>query len=308
MKRELAWRVFAGEYNDSKIEIKNSGEKTPSHLITPLGSKVNRLFIIGVLTDVEQVTEGGDFIRAHISDPTGVFTLYSGQFQQEATDQLLQIDVPAFVGVVGKIRTYTPDDGDLYVSIRPELVRQVTAEARSQWILETCMQTKQRIQALTEAMKMNQPTVTELRKLGYSKELSEGVIHALQEYKQVDIERYISLIRESMVYVGSQQEPLSTINKKEIPLSDIEQNPDKKTKKEIQKKPQKEPFDDKEDQETTVLDVIKKIEDEDGAAWDLIIEKCKNTGLDEDTIEEVLTSLMDKGLIFEPVLGIIKTT
>jgi len=30
--------------------------------------------------------------------------------------------------------------------------------------------------------------------------------------------------------------------------------------------------------------------------------------LDENTIEEMLTSLMDKGFIFEPVLGTIKTT
>ena len=103
MRRELAWRVFAGEYNDSTLEIKGVGEKTPSHIITPLGSKVNRLFVVGVLTDVENVSEGGEFVRAHISDPTGVFTLYSGQFQQNATDQLLSIDAPAFVAVVGKI-------------------------------------------------------------------------------------------------------------------------------------------------------------------------------------------------------------
>jgi len=113
MKRELAWRVFAGEYNDSTLEIKGDGEKTPSYIITPLGGKVNRLFIVGVLTDVENVSEGGEFVRAHISDPTGVFTLYSGSFQQEVTDHLVNIDVPTFVAVVGKIRTYAPDDGEM---------------------------------------------------------------------------------------------------------------------------------------------------------------------------------------------------
>jgi len=79
MKRQAAWRVFASEYNDSTVELKGEGEMAPNYVVTPLGAKVNRLFVIGVLTDVENVSEGGEFVRAHISDPTGVFTLYSGQ-------------------------------------------------------------------------------------------------------------------------------------------------------------------------------------------------------------------------------------
>ena len=60
--------------------------------------------------------------------------------------------------------------------------------------------------------------------------------------------------------------------------------------------------------ENTVLEIIKKIEGENGAPWDVITQKCEKAGLDNDTIEEALTALMDKGLIFEPVLGTIKTT
>ena len=78
MKRETAWRIFAGEFNDSTFEIKGDGEKTPNYIVTPLGAKVNRVFVIGVLTDVENISEEGELIRAHISDPTGVFTIYSG--------------------------------------------------------------------------------------------------------------------------------------------------------------------------------------------------------------------------------------
>ena len=35
--REVAWRVFAGEFNSSRLEIKGEGEKVPSYLVTPLG-------------------------------------------------------------------------------------------------------------------------------------------------------------------------------------------------------------------------------------------------------------------------------
>ena len=62
------------------------------------------------------------------------------------------------------------------------------------------------------------------------------------------------------------------------------------------------------DSETVVLDTIKEIESVEGAPWDSIVEKCKKEGLDENSIEEALTSLMDKGFIFEPVLGTLKST
>lgn len=308
MRRELAWRLFASEYNDSTLEIKGTGEKTPSHIITPLGGKVNRLFIVGVLTDVENVSEGGEFVRAHISDPTGVFTLYSGQFQQEATDQLLNIDAPAFVAVVGKIRTYTPDDGEMYVSIRPETIREVNADTRARWILETCMQTKQRIGAVTEAMKMNEPNSGELRNLGYSRELSEGIVAALKEYQSVDVEKYVAIVRESLQYIAPSKETLPEIHEEESVDVEKPKKESKKTKKEESEVKKEETSGDSEETENTVLDAIKKLEGDDGAAWDLIMENCKKTGLDEDSIEEALTSLMDKGFIFEPVLGTIKTT
>ena len=60
--------------------------------------------------------------------------------------------------------------------------------------------------------------------------------------------------------------------------------------------------------EKNVLEIIKEIEGEEGAQWDSITESCEKKGIDKDTIEEALTSLMDKGLIYEPVLGTIKTT
>ena len=303
MKRETAWRIFASEYNDSTYEQKGSGEKQPSYVITPLGGRVNRIYLVGVLTDVENVAENGEFLRAHISDPTGVFTIYSGQYQKEATQQLQNIDVPAFVAIVGKTRTYEPEEGTILVSIRPEIIKEVDAKARDRWIVETSIQTKNRIEAMTEAMKMNQPNSYDLKKLGFSYSLSEGIVTALKHYQNVDLGKYISLIKESLQYMAPHEETFDEIIK--------EEKKEKLETKKTAKKKKKEPesiVDQSEDNENIVLETIKKIEGDDGASWDNIIEKCKKKGLDENTIEEALTSLMDKGFIFEPVLGTIKTT
>jgi len=308
MKREAAWRVFASEYNDSTVEIKGEGEMAPSYIVTPLGAKINRLFIIGVLTDVENMSESGDLLRAHVSDPTGVFTLYSGQYQQNATDALSSIEVPAFVAVVGKSRTYRPEDGEeLYVSIRPERIMEVNADIRNQWILETCTSTKNRIEAFVEATKMNQPNVDDLKKLGYSIYLSEGIVSALKNYKNIDVNKYITLIQESLQYLtpGKDTLPDTQMDKTVIPLK-IDEG--KKGKKPKETKLDEEKKDDSEEIENSVLKIIKDIEGDEGALWDSITDKCKKTGLNKDSIEEALTSLMDKGLIYEPILGTIKTT
>ncbi|HER45698.1 MAG TPA: hypothetical protein ENO12_02670 [Thermoplasmatales archaeon] len=311
MRREPAWRIFAAEYNDASLEIKGSGEKVPSYVVTPLGSKVNRVFIAGVLTDVESVMEGGEYLRAHVSDPTGVFTMYSGQYQAEATAKLQSIEVPAFVAVVGKVRTYIPEEGTMYVSLRPELIREVDAEARDRWIIEACLQTKHRMGAMEEAMKMTQPNVYDLRKLGYSRELSEGVVAAIKKYGTVDVTRYATLIRESLQFLmpgtagrfeeASTDETLESIQQRKETKK--EPKKPKKQKKESAEKP-----DAAQDPEAIVLDTIKELEGEDGAPWDSIVETCKRKGLDENSIEEALNSLMDKGFVFEPMLGTLKTT
>jgi len=315
MKREAAWRVFAGEYNDSTFEIKGEGEKIPSYVVTPLGAKVNRLFIVGVLTDAENISESGGLLRAHVSDPTGVFTLYSGQYQQNATNALSNIEVPAFVAVLGKARTYTPEEGTLYVSIRPERVIEVNADVRDQWILETCKCTKDRIEAVVEAMKMNQSNAYDLRKLGYSRELSEGVVIALKNYGNVDVDKYITLIRESLQYLtpGRETLPDLKIEEEKIEEKKEEKKEERERKEPILKKEEAVVEEEKKEEgfeevEKTVLEVIKEIEGDDGASWDAITEKCEKTELDKDSVEEALTSLMDKGLIYEPILGTIKTT
>ena len=308
MKRETAWRVFAGEYNDSTVEIKGNEKMSPSYVVTPLGAKINRLFIIGVLTDTENISEQGELLRAHVSDPTGVFTLYSGQYQQDATDALSDIEVPAFVAIIGKSRTYTPEEGTLYVSIRPEKIMEVNAQTRDRWILETCKNTKDRVEAIMEAMKMTETNIKELKKLGYSRELSEGITAALENYENIDLDKYVTLIHESLQYLVPSKKTLPDIKidkKTEKEEKTTEENIEET--EEITTETEKEEGN-SEEIEKTVLETIKKLEGDDGAPWDSITEKCKKTGLDKDSIEEALSSLMDKGLIYEPVLGTIKTT
>ncbi|MGQ0797240.1 MAG: RPA family protein, partial [Methanobacteriota archaeon] len=86
MNREVAWRLFSGEFNDATLEVPGGGDRAPSYVVTPLGAKVNRVFVVGVVTDVENVgTDMQPMWRARVADPTGTFHLYAGQYQPEAS-------------------------------------------------------------------------------------------------------------------------------------------------------------------------------------------------------------------------------
>ena len=146
--REVARRVFAAEYNDASYTFKESDdERAPLYLLLPTGERANRVFIVGTLTEKEDVGEDSEYWRGRIVDPTGTFFTYAGQYQPEAASALRELEPPAYVAVVGKPRTYETDDGSVNVSVRPESITTVDAATRDRWVAETAARTLDRIEA-----------------------------------------------------------------------------------------------------------------------------------------------------------------
>lgn len=282
MQREVAWRIFAGEYGDASLEHSTGEERAPSYVITPLGAKVNRLFLVGVITDVEDV--GGDgqpLWRGRLTDPTGTFQIYAGQYQPEAAAVLSQVQPPAFAAVMGKARTYSPEDGVIYTSVRPEMIKLVDAPLRDYWILEAAREMQKRLEGLKEAEAMNPATVDGLVALGYRQRLAEGIVLALQHYGKVDLDRYRDMLHDAVRYLlpEFQGEVGAAAEKKE---------PDT-------------------EEERLVLDIVEALDrDGKGASWDEIVEAAAKQGLSKEQLEEVTNRLLDDGSLYEPILGKIR--
>jgi uncharacterized protein len=151
-RREVAWRIFAAEYDDANLEHSDSDEeRAPNYVVTPTGARINRLFVVGVLTEIEQV--GDEVLRARIVDPTGGFVVYAGQYQPDALAFLERADPPMFVAVTGKARTFQPEDSDaVYTSIRPESINTVDTETRDRWTVQTAEQTLERVRTFAQAL------------------------------------------------------------------------------------------------------------------------------------------------------------
>jgi RPA family protein len=103
------------------------------------------VFLVGTLTEKEDVGEDSEYWRGRIVDPTGTFFVYAGQYQPEAASALRELEPPAYVAVVGKPRTYETDDGTVNVSVRPESITTVDAATRDRWVVETARRTLERV-------------------------------------------------------------------------------------------------------------------------------------------------------------------
>ncbi len=197
-RREVAWRLFAAEFDDADFSYSESDEeRAPNYVVTPTGARVNRLFVAGVLTEIETVSE--DYLRARVVDPTGPFVVYAGQYQPDALAFLERADPPAFVAVTGKARTYEPDDSDqVFTSIRPESISDVETETRDRWVVQTAEQTVDRVTRMAEA-KQSGLAGDDLRAAleahGVDEGLAAGIPLALDHYGTTG--DYLAAVRET---------------------------------------------------------------------------------------------------------------
>ncbi|MFB6184923.1 MAG: RPA family protein [Haloarculaceae archaeon] len=151
--REVARRVFAQEFNDASHTFKESDDdRAPVYLLLPTGERANRVFVIGTLTETEDVGDESEYWRGRVVDPTGSFFVYAGQYQPDAASVLRKVETPTHVAVVGKPRTYEDETGDVYVSVRPEAVVDLgeAEPAYRRWVVETADRTLDRIEAVDD--------------------------------------------------------------------------------------------------------------------------------------------------------------
>ena len=145
--REVAQRVFAAEFNDATHTFRESDDdRAPVYALLPTGAKANRVFVVGTLTETEDVGSDDEYWQGRIVDPNGgTFFTYAGQYQPEAAGMLRETEPPAFVALVGKPRTYETDEGNVNVSLRPEHLTIVDESTRNRWVTETAKRTLERI-------------------------------------------------------------------------------------------------------------------------------------------------------------------
>ena len=330
-KREVAWRVFASEFNSATVELPTEDQYAPSYLLSPIGAFINRIYFTGVLTESENVgTDQEPLWRGRVSDPTDVFFISAGQFQPNAARVLGSLEVPALVGIVGKARTYSPDDATTYTSVRVEQVKTISQELRDYWVIEACQSLNYRLGCFAEALQMEPPEIEKLMSLGYSSTLSKGVLEAINQYGSIKIQEYGELLLTTLKELTQDTSIDSTLlqskpSKPELefdkevdfesettkaitaPNQDVK-DPVGKDKPTAKKETDEDTDDNDETLEKLVFEIINSLVEEnpEGVIYEDVQTAASEHGLGRAEVEEHISSLIDKGIIYEPSIGLFK--
>ncbi|MDS0478546.1 hypothetical protein [Natrinema sp. 1APR25-10V2] len=198
--REIAYRLFAAEYDDASLSYAESDEeRAPNYVISPTGARLNRVFAVGTLTEVTSVND--EMVRARVVDPTGAFVVYAGQYQPDELAFLEQTEPPAFVAVTGKARTFQPDDSDqVYTSIRPESIATVDADTRDRWVVSAAERTLERVGTYAAAAELEasgDALTDALLEAGVESGLAAGIPLAQDHYGTTP--SYLAALRECAI-------------------------------------------------------------------------------------------------------------
>jgi uncharacterized protein len=285
LKREVAKRVFAREFEacrglekSERSDPETADSKTPNLLISPLGLILNRVFVVGVVTELDNIGTQSEMWKARIVDPTGAFTVYAGQYQPEASIFFSTVQVPAFIALTGKARIYEPEPGSVFVSIRAEEVNVVNEEIRNRWVVDTSEQIIERLEIFSDALASGyhgEKLREYLLEKGVSSEFVEGISIAL-EWERFSGE-FAKLLRASI------REGLKTL--------DLDSGNSTGSKA---------------DQKEFLLELLREMGGSKGVDYAAFMDAAASRGIPEQVVEEVIRSLLAGGQCYEPKIGIIR--
>lgn len=133
------------EFSEATHTFQESDEdRAPVYGLLPSGAKANRVFVVGTLTETKDMGEEHEYWRGRVADPVGTFLVYAGGYQPYPSQQLRDVEPPAFVAVVGKPRPFETDTGGTIVSLQPESITIVDEQTRNRWVVETAHRTVER--------------------------------------------------------------------------------------------------------------------------------------------------------------------
>lgn len=207
--REVARRIFAEELRNSNLSFRDGEDQhqyAPMYLLTPTGAKCNRVFMVGTLTERDDIGGDTEYWRGRMVDPTGSILIYAGQYQPEAAQKLASIEPPAFVAVVGKPNLYQTEDGNVIISLRAEAIQRVDEPTRDRWVLDTARRTQERLKVLESAAPVSDEFSTaEKTTATPATEANRAKLHYntdIKQYRQMVVRALASL----MADLGPEQE------------------------------------------------------------------------------------------------------
>ena len=312
-RREPGVLVLAKELNGAIEKHVEDREYSPTYLISEIGGKLSRVLIGGVLDQLEnRGSESDPFYTARVIDPNGDFYyLQAGQYNPEGAAALSKLENGVPILCVGKVRARTPEDSErTYVSIQPEGARAVSMDEINHWAIKACEELIKRI----NATKVIGRDDDEYNKMNLTVREKDGMQLAKDFYPNVAVENYSALLYDCLTKLANNEgdsneasnftgefEPANSSSTDEKQVSKSMEEPVNEEVTEEEAIEEKEsPAPESSGNENKVLETIKKLDEGDGIYYDDLGIAVSLEGIDGPMLDEILDSLTDQGLIFQP--------
>lgn len=342
-RREIAHRIFASELNDCEyiypedfdLSPEDYSEKVPKYALTPIGAMVNRVYIVGFVSDpVEQTIDrsGKPFYKMRVSDGVSgermPYFVYISSFQTQPQAMISSINPGDIIAISGKIRAFspqqnagatTPQGGRRYLfSIRPEIlvpVKDINVYYR--WLLDAAKGTLLRVRAIKEALTIledkGEVSEKDIKNRGFPSYIARGVAMAAKMYGPREYRWYIKRATDALSRVLYPEKFVGGVWGDEFGVREFGDD-DARAESESQIEKQEFNRDSVEDTgplegETNVLDHIKRTildiicssKDEYGGSGALkseIFDACIDAGFTQEDIERAFNDLVEDAVIY----------
>lgn len=299
--RERAWRVLAHELSDSTVEQRGTGERAAGYLLSPLGARINRVLLAGLLGPAESV--GRDpaqpFWKARLSDPTGAVSVTAGSFQPHALAALQEFREPSGALICGKVSRFEGRDGARSISVRAEELRRAGPGEVRDVQLEAVRLTLDRIELVDRIRQEPGVSDASLRSAGYPSLPIAFARDAVRSYPGSDPRTYLPALAAALG--GSPELPGTDRPRAPAPSAHPSQPPARagsavgRSRSGLDR-----------EHEAILLDLLDELSEhsDDGCADLRDAERlAAGRGLTVHRLEEVLGRLEEDGVVEEPVVG-----
>lgn len=276
-RRECAQPLLIGDLLGAEEESADGSEEHV-RFITPSGARIFRAMISGVLMEKENIaTPENPIFKLRIADPTGGVSVMVGKFNPDLIAPVMDLPCPSFVTIVGRVRAFTGKGGERIITLNPEIVARLDRDGRQELLLLTVRDALSRLWTMSG------------RGPSPSRGASVPMPAQPRGGEEVDI-RLREMVSSSLEAIDRSFHARFLEAAKAVRGSDIPED---------ERDPQ-------EEHEDEVLEMIRSLDNGKGARWDAVIDYIEKRKLSRDLIENVIDGLLDKGLLYEPVLGYLK--
>lgn len=150
--RQVAVRIFSDGFEGAEVVERDADDMyAPQYTKLKTGELISRVFVCGVLTQVDDIGTDTPYHKLVVSDPKGTFRAYVGQYQEIALASMDDIVAPCYVAIVAKVKPNEYAE-KMFFNLAPESINVIEEATYNHWVDETEKHTADRMAESNEAI------------------------------------------------------------------------------------------------------------------------------------------------------------